>query len=349
MRRTLLIASTYLPPISGGAEQVAWELAKKLADDFEVHIITTSGGFLKKDMSIHYVSRLPLMPLSYSTVLRFKVKKILEAISPDIIHVHMALPWGYILHNANSTKVVTCHGSDTFPEKRYPERFFLDSALSHADILTAPSRWLIKYIEEKYGRPGTTIPNGVDTNTFRPMPGLPRRDDVVLFVGRFLKLKGVLDLVEAARALPKYEFWLVGSAEGGKNAIQIPRLPNVKIVGFMPDKRTMAMHYNRATICAFPSHRENFPLVGLEAMACGKAVVATKRGFSEYIDNGLEGLLVEPHDIKGLIGSIRYLMENKAEREKLERNAKKKASLYDWEMVAREYKALYEKEMALSQ
>ena len=353
--KKLLIVSTYLPPKAGGAEHVAWELAQRLSRDFEVHMMATSGGSECFNVALHHIPYLPLLTISYSTVAKHMIKSILDEVSPDIVHIHRAVPWGYILRNERSAKISTCHGSDVFPVKQYPERLFLMSALRHADVVTTPSRWLAEYVEAKYGQRCITIPNGVDTNTFRRLPRARKSDNVVLFVGRFMRVKGILDIVEAARALPKYEFRLVGSAQRWKpspsrtDAVNIPRLPNLKIVGFIPDKHALAIQYNQATICAFPSHRENFPLVGLEAMACGKAVVATRLGFSEYIENGREGLIVEPHDIKGLVNSIQYLMENKAERERFEENASKKAGLYDWEIVARQYEALYYKEITASQ
>jgi glycosyltransferase involved in cell wall biosynthesis len=53
---------------------------------------------------------------------------------------------------------------------------------------------------------------------------------------------------------------------------------------------------------------------------------------------------VEPYDIKGLTKSIEYLMKNKTDRENIESNAIKKASSYDWEVVTKNYKALYERD-----
>jgi len=347
MKGTILFASSYLPPFCGGAEQVAWEIAKRVTDDFEVHIITTGAGsrHVKESVEVHSLRRLPLMTITYSSIMCKEVKKILKEVSPDIIHVHapMVLPWGYIFRDAGSIKMNTCHGW-MLPWK--PERFLVKSALRKANVTTSPSRWLTKRIQDEYGQPTVTIPNGVDTGTFKPLIGVKRSDNVVLFVGRLRMAKGVLDLMEAARALPEYEFRFVGSAEHksfGRMEIEISRLANVKLVGFTSDRHAMAVHYNQATICAFPSHRENFPLVGLEAMACGKSIVATRLGFSEYVENGREGLLVEPHDIKGLVKSIKYLMENEAEREEFEKNARKRASVYEWETIAKEYKTLYER------
>ena len=97
-----------------------------------------------------------------------------------------------------------------------------------------------------------------------------------------------------------------------------------------------------ASVCAFPSYHENFPNTGLEAMACGRTVVSTELGFSEYIENGKDGILVKPHDVRSLIDSIKYLMENETARKRMEENARKKAEQYDWNVVAKKYEALYE-------
>jgi len=325
--------------VSGGAEQVAWETAKRLADWLEVHMLTTgrSGRQTKEHVCIHYVPRLPFLTILYSTIAKREIDRTLSGIHVDLIHSHIALPWGYVFRRAKSKRVITCHGSDIFPRKNHPVRFFLMSALKHADAVTVPSRWICRYLGKEYGIASTVIPNGVDTKMFRPMTTVPRRDNVVLFVGRFIERKGILDLIEAARSLPEYEFWLVGdpNAEG---SVRIPVLRNVKQIGFVGN---LTIYYNQATMCAFPSHWENFPIAGLEAMACGKAIIATEPGFSEYIEKGREGILIGPGRVEALVDSIRYLMENEGERRKIEANAREKAALYDWSLVAKQYQTLY--------
>jgi glycosyltransferase involved in cell wall biosynthesis len=339
----VLLASTYLPPVAGGAEQVTWELAKRLISRFEVHILTAGRdrACVRDGVNIHYVIPFPFYTLSYSSLLRYKINTLLREISPDLIHSHAALPWGYIFSKAKSSRIITCHGSDVFPRKRPPASAFLMPALRHAHVVTTPSTWLAKYVERTYGISCVTIPNGVDLSVFRPLQAIEKKRNVVLFVGRFIEKKGILDVIEAARALPKYEFWFVGDPKQ-KDAIVIPRLPNVKMIGFIDDRLRLAFYYNKATICVFPSHQENFPLVGLEAMACGKAIVAAKIGFSTYVEHGKDGILVEPYDVDGLVNSIEYLMKEGDVRRVLEENARKKAARYDWNAIAQEYRVLYE-------
>jgi glycosyltransferase involved in cell wall biosynthesis len=209
--------------------------------------------------------------------------------------------------------------------------------LENANIVTAPSKWLTDYVEEKYHVSCLILPNGVDTHVFAPMKDVSPRSNVVLYVGRHLARKGIGELVEAARALPEYEFWLVGDPKA--DLIGKP-LPNLRVLGFVDN---LPLYYNQASLCVFPSHWENFPVVGLEAMACGRAIIATKLGFSEYVENGRDGLVIEPGCPNELIQSIKYLMENRSVRTGLERNAREKALHYDWEIIIKRYQELYER------
>jgi glycosyltransferase involved in cell wall biosynthesis len=330
--------------MSGGAEHVAWETGKRLVADFEVHILTigTARTCLKDNLRIHYAPPTRPYTLFYSTILKPRMHATFGEISPDILHSHTPLPWAYVFAKAKCAKVVTCHGlgfseSSKYPRQRYPARFLLKRALENADIVTAPSKWLADYIEEKYDVSCTTLPNGIDTHIFAPMKGLSTRSNVIVYVGRFVARKGIRELLEAARTLREYEFWLIGARTG---TVEVPSLPNVRVMGFVDNP---VICYNQASLCVFPSYWENFPLVGLEAMACGRAIVATRLGFSEYVENGRDGVLVEPGRSDELIRSIRYLMENRSARARLERNAREKALQYDWGIIMNRYRALYER------
>ena len=115
--------------------------------------------------------------------------------------------------------------------------------------------------------------------------------------------------------------------------------PIVVIVINMKDEITteeLVKLYNQATICIFPSYRESFGLVGLEAMSCGRAVIATPLGFSEYIENGKDGIIIPAKDENALKNAIVDLMTNEKKRKMLEKNARKKALKYSWDKIARQ-------------
>ena len=342
----LVLTSTSLPPI-GGLERVVWETAKRLIADYEVHILTarTNETTIENEVTIHSVPPNRPFTLWYSTLLKPKLTSILADISPSVIHFHQPLPWAYVLAKVKCPKVLSCHGlyfslASKRPVRGYLQRFLLPRAIGGADIVCAPSKWLAELIGESYNVDCAIIPNGVDTRIFAPMEATARRSNVILYVGRLVPSKGVEDLLEAAKALPDYEFWLAGNGSG---MIKSPPFPNVKLLGPVRDVGKLALAYNEATLCVFPSYWETFSLVGLEAMACGRAIIATKLGFSEYVEDGRDGLIVEPGRPQELIQSIKYLIENESERIQIERNAREKALKFDWDIITRRYKALYEK------
>lgn len=343
--KRLLIATTML--CLGGAEQVAWETAKRLVTDYEVHILAAekSPTSTEDEVRIHYVPPKRPFTLLYSTFSKSTLNAALNDISPHILHSHQILPWAYVFAKAKCTKIVTCHGLDfsetsKHPRQKYLTRPFLSSAIKNADIVCAPCKWLADCIEEKYDVDCIVLPNGVDTHIFAPTKGMSSHSNVILYVGKMLEKKGVRELFEAARALQEYEFWLIGDPKTDR--VEVPSLPNIKVIGFV-DHDAIASYYNQASLCVFPSYWETFSLAGLEAMACGRAIVATKLGFSEYVEHERDGLLVDPRRPDQLIESIRYLMENESTRTKMERNAREKALQYDWGIIMNRYRALYEK------
>jgi glycosyltransferase involved in cell wall biosynthesis len=115
-------------------------------------------------------------------------------------------------------------------------------------------------------------------------------------------------------------------------------LPNVTFIGFCENVETFI---DRATICVFPSQSENFPLVGLEAMARGKPVIATRRGFSEYINHMQNGFLIDSTRPSEIRSAITFLMNNKELADRLGRNARGTAESYRASRIVARYEELY--------
>ncbi|MFH1492648.1 MAG: glycosyltransferase family 4 protein, partial [Candidatus Omnitrophota bacterium] len=86
-----------------------------------------------------------------------------------------------------------------------------------------------------------------------------------------------------------------------------------------------------------PSRVEPLGIVNLEAMACSKAVIASRvGGIPEVVEHGLTGLLVESCSEKALAAAIKRLMEDKNLRIRLGRNGRLKAEQrgFSWEFIA---------------
>lgn len=344
--KRLLIASTRLPPISGGSEQVAWETANRLAGEYEVHIITIGRGITNTSdkIRIHYLPPIQPFTLLYSTILRGRINSVLANVSPDIVHSHTALPWPYIFAGLKCGKVVTCHGlsfsdSSEYPHMRlrHPNRFLIKRGYQSANVLISPSKWLAEWLDERFHTSCKILPNGVNTSKFSPRETADADSKTILYVGRFLPRKGIREIVEAAKVLQDYEFLLVGDQRTA--TVKVPPMRNVRVVGFVDD---IVACYNQAAICIFPSHWENFPMVGLEAMACGRPIIATRLGFSEYVEDGVDGLLIDARRCDKLIEAITYLMGDYDARKKIGQKARLKAEQYDWSITMNRYRTLYE-------
>lgn len=167
--------------------------------------------------------------------------------------------------------------------------------------------------------PTAVIPGtGVDCVRFTPSP-LPAAP-AFLMASRLLETKGVREYLDAARRLhairPDLPCRLAGWIDAGVAAIPRADLDGllaegqVEFLGRLDDVRPAIA---AASVCVLPSHREGLPLFLLEAMAMGRAVIATDvPGCREAVDPGVTGLLVPPRDPHALAEAMAALAADSA-------------------------------------
>lgn len=175
---------------------------------------------------------------------------------------------------------------------------------------------------------GAGSSNGVDVARFTARPpgqarrlraslGLAEATPVVGFVGRFTRDKGIGELLEAfeivSAEVPGARLLLVGDFEAGDPvpgpvARRLCAHPGVVRCGFVPDT---ADYYGAMDVLAFPSLREGFPNVPLEAAAAGLPVVAVRAtGTVDAVVHGETGVLVDAGDTAALADALaRYLRD----------------------------------------
>ncbi len=339
--KRILIVSTFIPPYCGGAEQVVWELAMGLKERYDVHILTTGSDYneeIRNGILIHHIPYQYPLTIYYLTLGRKYIETIFSKYNYDLMNIHIILPWGYLLRKYPVKMIITEHGISYYERKGIFNLFDVyrvKKSLNHAVAVTAASKHLSEKMEIDFGIKVHRIPNGIDLKRFH-VNNDNEKDNVILYIGRYLENKGIRYLMEAAENFPMYEFWFVGKGPL-ENVI---KGKNIKNFGFSNRPEEFI---RKATICIFPSIWENAPMAALEAMACGKPVIATALGFSEFIEDGKDGFIINPKSTEAIIQGIKTLMSDHKLRKTLGTNARIKAEQYSWNLICDQYANLFDK------
>jgi len=197
----------------------------------------------------------------------------------------------------------------------------------------------------RYARPARFITNGVDTALFsygdaaargaaRERLGLPLDRRIVLYVGRFLFMKGLPVIEALARRDPQALFVLIGA---GPLDPRRWNLPNVVVQPFQPQEG-LRDYYWAGDVLILPSTGEGFPLVVMEAMVCGTPVIVSAETYAAW-NEGREYFLVcdsTPEAVGAALATPPPLLDPDA-RERISAYAR---SHWDWDQVAQDYVAL---------
>ena len=218
----------------------------------------------------------------------------------DIMHAHFAGPIYFALKPFyRGRRILSAH---VVPES-FKQNFmlwkqlepvwnrFVVSSFNSADLVIAVSPAVKRNLETKGVRTAQRfIPNPIDRGLYRRDPelrargrallGMPADRPLVLGVGLTVLRKGVDEFVEVARRNPDISFaWVGGSSFSilTDGYFTIHELissapPNVRFPGFFPRER-MPELYNAADLFFLPTRQDNFPMVIVEAAACGLPIV----------------------------------------------------------------------------
>jgi glycosyltransferase involved in cell wall biosynthesis len=177
-------------------------------------------------------------------------------------------------------------------------------------------------IADAFDLPAASIkiaPCGIDTDLFRPMPGIRKRPfRVITTSSSGDPLKGLAFLLRAVAEIKKTRSIELIAISPVKNNGYIEKLVkrlNIKKeVKFFSgiDSEELVRHYNKASVAVVPSLYEGFGLPAGEAMACGVAFISTDGGaLPEIVGNA--GIKVPKSDARALKEAMLFLFDNKAE------------------------------------
>ena len=366
--RILMLNYEY-PPLGGGASPVTKSLSEELVKlGHSVDVVTMGFKGLKQREEINGVTvyRVPCIRkeqsvcqthemLSYCySAYRF-LPKLLQENKYDINHTHFIIPTGFVsyLKRKKLPYIITSHGSDV--PNYNPDRFGLQHKLlnpfwkkiaTNAECITSPTVYLKNLILENfdgkdYDNKIEVIPNGIDPEYFSPK----KKEDKILVVTRLCERKGVQYVIDAMKDIKNYELVICGDGpykEQLKQQISKLNVSNIHLLGYVSYEK-LKNEYETSSIFVLPSSAENFPVVLLEAMASGCAIITTNvTGCPEVV--GDTALLVRPKESKEIKDAIIKLMDDDELRTNMGDKARKRVvENFTWKQVAQSYVKMYEK------
>lgn len=164
---------------------------------------------------------------------------------------------------------------------------------------------------------------------FKKKEGLTEETNVLLFVGRFMHEKGILDLVEACRLLKEagvnYCLFCLGNGpllETVNSLISKYGLKdNIKLPGHIPEGETRRYYANCDVLILPTYHQEGFPMAVFQAVGAGRPVITTKiRAAADYMVENEHCLWVEKKNPRQVYEQVFALLNNKPLQEKLSVN-----------------------------
>lgn len=271
------------------------------------------------------------------------IQSVIKTFQPDILHVHTATPDGVIglliRREFSLPLVISLRGSDINVDPFRSKLIYrlTKQVISEADKVIAVSNALKRKAEE-IATPRekiAVIHDGCETGKFtfnevarfdlRRNWDIPEQSTIFIFVGNVLKTKGVFELLEAFYLLMKKlpDIYLIFIGDGRETKVLLKKAARTGIrnrtifVGYRPHGE-IPHWLSMADVLVLPSYSEGLPTVIVEAMACQRAVIATRvGGIPETIVDGQSGILVEPRDSVTLMEAMEKVARDKDLRLKM--------------------------------
>lgn len=279
-------------------------------------------------------------------------QQILEKQKPDFLLIpRLDFFTKEVMHWAANSGIpfsIILHGFETIDSKSF---------IHNAQCIFCVSEAIAKSLPENLQSKTIIVPNGVDTLRFTPgKPDyealkkykLDQHSKGILNVGSWLAQKGQASLLAAISLLPPPpegpELWLVGSGPEERKlrqaALRYKVYDRVRWLGLVNDEDLVSL-YRASKFVVLASfgkklgELEGFGMPVLEAASCGiPAVVTNSGGLPEAVENGVTGIVVEPHNIQLLADAIFQLWMDKSLQTQFGNAARERVQTkYTWDIV----------------
>ena len=240
-----------------------------------------------------------------SSFLKAKFKK-----NQDIIHAHN-IPAALAMKNSKGKKILSLHGifSEQIDQLHGTttgkiSKKYENDALTWADAITVISKEAFDHYTS-LGYKVFQVPNAIDISSLSSNEDR-RYSKQVIFAGRLSKEKGIDSLIDIGKKLPSDIHMIILGTGPEEQKIQefVKIQKNVHYLGYQIKENTISL-IRGSDILIQPSLKEGISSTILEAMACKTVIIASNVGGNyELIENGVNGIIVEPEDVDSFIQQI---------------------------------------------
>lgn len=360
-----LVSDVYYPHPGGISEHI-YHLAQHLRQrGHTVKILTADYGdnkafthpdILRVGRAVPIPSNKSIAMITVGRNLSEEVQGIMDRERFDVVHMHgplaPMLPFLALLHSqaANIATFHAAHEDSTGYALFGPIlQGYFDKLHGLIAVSPVARDSIAKYFPGDY----RIIPNGIDLTRFHdgvePLEKFQDGSPTILFVGRLESRKGIRFLLRAfpyvCERIPRARLVVVGP---GTVRTLYRYLANsqardrIVFEGLVPAKDLPRYYASCDVFCSPATGQESFGIVLLEAMACGKALVASDiPGYRCVVTPGEDGMLVPPRSSKRLAVILSKVLNDRDLRARLGAQGRLKAEQYSWPRVAQQVEEYY--------
>jgi len=369
----ILVITYEFPPVGGGGGRAAFDICKNLASSgHQITVLTAHMPGLPRDETrdgIHLVrirslrresfrAGFPAM-LAYVLAGLWAGLRLIRLSRPEIIHTHFAVPSGALAWMLSVISgipyVLTAHLGDVpggVPEKtgrwfRWIKPFTYP-IWKRARRVFAVSDHTRRLALQHYPVEISVIPNGADIKLLAPAGIKIHHPPQLVFAARFVPQKNPLAIVDVLSRLKDLEWHCTMLGDGPllddvKRAIETAGMTEqFTLTGWVTSEQVLD-RFSKADILFMPSLSEGLPVVGVQALASGLALVVSKiGGFTDLAEEGGNGFLIETDDRAGFTHALKRLISDPEYLLQCRRNSLHKARAFDIDLVAARYASVFQ-------
>ncbi|MFC1798238.1 glycosyltransferase family 4 protein [Thermodesulfobacteriota bacterium] len=374
MKMKILVLNYEFPPVGGGGGKVAEDICRKLTQKGHLVRVQTSyaRGLMKNEKRDGYQifrsfsfrrrrDRCSVLEMAAFILTNFfPALKHVVLWKPDIIHVHFAVPTGVLSYFINLLTgipyVLTAHLGDVpggVPEQTDTIfkfiKPFTNLIWKRASVVTAVSDFTRKLALVSYDVDVQTIYNGIDLNLCNQSPIKLQKPVRLIYAGRFNPQKNLLFLIELLNRVKDLEWRLDMPGNGPlmpliQQEIKIKHLEDrINLHGWIDSGEVNSL-LSHSDILVLPSLTEGLPVVGINAIGHGLAILGSDTGgIRDLVPKNKNGWLCPVNDFEAFEQAFRYMVSSSGELMRMKRASRELSQKFDLTKIIEQYETIFKK------